>query len=180
MRKQKLLTLIVVGFALMFFCFAGAIVAGPGPNTGVPAGLKVMGPSLQGIIVAGWKPLGYNFPGTPYEAGRLEAFLYIENKLYRGIMATEHPEGTDDPASPDSGFLSVVPADMTEWNLPLQIAIDNNISDPHSVKILEERDVSNLDTMFDLDEFNEVGGYRHMLHCKVKVSILVVKKPKTE
>ena len=134
MRKQKLLTLIVVGFALMFFCFTGKVMAGPGPQLGVEPGYKVMGPSIKGVLIAGWAPTGDYVP--PYDLGIIDAYLIIDDKLYVAVMSENNPEGN--AAVEDSGFLSATEVDITEWEFPLQIATDFSIEGATYVRVLVE------------------------------------------
>ena len=164
--KKSFLTLLMACFVVVLFCLAGTAIGGPGPNPSIPADSKLIGPNLQGVIIAGWIETDptYNF-------GTVEVFLLINDRLYTGIISTNFPE---------TEFLESTPSGITQFALPDQIAIDYNMGEGAEALIFDEKDVSNLNVIDSVSLDITVGplspNYKHVLHCDVKISFLLPKK----
>lgn len=163
--KKSFLTLLMACVVVVLFCLTGTAIAGPGPNPSIPAGFKVIGPTLKGVIVAGWLDAGSNL-------GIVEVFLRVDDQLYTGIITKTNPE---------IEFLNTEPIDITEWALPKRLVTDYNMGEDAIAVVFDEKDVSNLEIIPDVEldvttSPNDMLSYTHVLHCNVKISFLLPKK----
>ncbi|MCG7852960.1 MAG: hypothetical protein MIO92_10605, partial [Methanosarcinaceae archaeon] len=91
--RKSFLTLTIVGIMALMLCLAGTAIAGPGPNAGtVPTGYKTSGPSPKAFLMAGWIPNGFLNEDPNRPIGILEAYVWLDGKLYFGILDKQHPE----------------------------------------------------------------------------------------
>jgi hypothetical protein len=173
--SKTFLTLAIVGFMAVLLCFPASVFAkGPNPPI-IGANEKLIGPSLKGVIIAGWRYNGSS-DGSGRRLGNVEAFLYLEGKLYTEIMAV------DVPLSPGGdSFEENVAADVPGWPLPCEIVEDYNmgVCGTSQAVVFEEKDVSNF--------YNEPAEnlgipapsgyqfYEQIIYCEVKISFLIPK-----
>jgi hypothetical protein len=168
--KRSVTTLVIVGIMALVICLPGAVLA-KSPNPPIPgANEKLIGPMLKGMLIVGWRPYT---DGSGL--GDAEAFLYLEGKLYVGIIAIDVPEmGVD-------GFLQNTAADVPGWPLPCEIVEDYNMGlcPASRAVIFEEKDVSNFVVVADVENVGTQSAvplsYTHVLYCQVKVSFIVPK-----
>jgi len=169
---------------ILAFGIAVQAFADGGPNPGVPAGYKTIGPKVKGILIVGWKPvvdINYidgvckqievkNEAGD--RLGQVDAFLYIGGRLYASVLKDSNPEPV---------FLQTEPINVTEYPFPQQIAVDNKILDPAVVvRVLTENDVVNFTVVQDIVNLGGTStlSYEHMIYCEVQISFLIPVKPK--
>ena len=176
--KKTFLTLAIVGLMAALLCFPASVFA-KGPNSGtIPAGSKIIGPSVQGLLFLGWvAPTSY--PEDDF--GVVEAVLYLGSYTYYGVYAANVPLDRGDGGD---GFMQRTPADITGGNLPCEIVEDFGVgscSGPEIAVIWEEKDVMNFQTSWDTDsKLRLVTGpgfpiYMEGLSCEVKISFQVPK-----
>ncbi len=169
MKKRKgFLTLSVVGLMAMLLSLPGVVLGG-GPNSGLEAEEKLIGPLLRGVVIVGWKD-----NGTGDDLGTAEALLLVEGKLYVQIIDMEMPSNS---------FLAATAASLPIYPLPSQVAVDYGMVDGSRAVIFEEKDVSNCNVEADVSGEDPYGNtvpiaYNHLFHCDVKISFIVPKNKK--
>ena len=167
-KKKGVLIFLVVGFMAILLCLPAIVAAGGSPNPpAVAAGYKLLGPMLKGVLIVGWKEAE---TGSTY--GTVEAFLFLEGKLYADIKGIDKPK---------SEFLATEPLDITTYEFPDQIVSDYDMGDPDlgsSAVVFDEKDVSNFQVIQDIQIDSSSGSltYNHMLACDVRISFIVPKK----
>ena len=87
--RKSLLTLTVTGIMVLLLCLTGTTLAGPGPNPGSGDTDKIIGPSPKAFLLVGWIP---NDDYDETSEGTLEAYVWVNGKVYIGIIDREHPE----------------------------------------------------------------------------------------
>jgi len=168
---------------ILVFCLSGNAAAGPGPNSdSVAKSYKKTGPSPEAFLLVGWIPLGYEIGGK--QRGILEAYTWVNGKLYIGIIQFEHPEDLMKGIS-ENDLLAKFDIDgiLTEsWLFPSEIAQDYKVFDSDTVVVLEEKDISNFDRILDISDDDlsidvtdglKPLGFKHLFRCNVRLTFLV-------
>jgi hypothetical protein len=135
-KKKNLLTFAIVGCMAILLCMPAVVFTGGSPNPGVPAGLKVANPGVNGVLMIGWKYTHTISPGN--DEGTVEAFLKVDDKIYTEIKKENNPE---------SAFIAADVSEITGYKMPNQLVLDFEMGDPGLgayATILEENDVSNF------------------------------------
>lgn len=181
MSSRKSFWLISFSVCLVLvFCLSGTVISGPGPNPGsgpndILENYKASGPSLKAFLFVGWR---YKFTDTNnQDFGFLEALLWVDDQLYKGVINEEHPETAMKNATANDFIL--LDEDLYYWEFPIDLEAYNMPADT-LVVVLEEKDVSNFEIELDpinLDiEPNVSLGYRHIMSGNVRLTFLVPKK----
>jgi hypothetical protein len=190
--RKTFLTLTIAGLITLLFCLPASVFAGPGPNSGtgpdnILENRKVSGPNPVAFLLAGWRPT------DTVGQGILEAFLWVEGQLFKGIMAYPHGEAAMQNASASTIIvLDDNPSDVNFWVFPEEIATELYGKPEHTlVVVLEPKDVSDFDVQgphpkpnnpIELDVNNPpLGpwadfGYKYLLFGEVRLTFLVPTK----
>ena len=168
--KMKARTICIILALMLAFGIAVHALAAGRPNPGVE-GYKVIGPSVKGILIVGWKV-----------DEQVDAFLHIDGQLYASVLgAPNQPEGYPPTTISEDQFLIALPADVLTWPFPSKIAEYYNMPSNTVVRVLTEKDVMKFSLIQHIDNENETNipystlSYKHMIHCEVKLSFLIPK-----
>jgi hypothetical protein len=144
--RKTLFTITIAGFVALFLCLPASVFAGPGPNSSsVPQGYKTSGPSPKAFLMAGWIPYEITPVGCSAQSpGVLEAYVWLDEKLYMGIVDDCYPEYLIEGAAVSD---LVVQEDqygnITGWFFPGAIAEAYNFPPTTTlVVVLDEKDVT--------------------------------------
>lgn len=162
-KKRLLMGLLMITLGIFLVTSAAEVMAG-GPNPGVPAGWKATGPGLKGVLIVGWK---YEYAEENSDYGCIETFLFVDEKVYAGVLKVDVPE---------SVFLAAQAVDVTGYEFPEQIAIDYSMPPLTIVKVLELKDVTKFYLHSDIGSYLLQGAavsFKHIFNCEVKISFLV-------
>lgn len=180
--KRNVVVFVVASFVALILCLPAAQVMAGGNYSGVTTEYKQTGPQVKGSLIVAWK-----FTETKgvepytYDVGTIEAHIIVDGKLYAAVMKIDYKESDFlDPSTiyePEEAWK----LEITSWEYPTEIAIDNNMPTDTLVTVFEEKDISNFGIKVDLLPVAAPGvpnvdlTYSHLVYCDVKITFFLPK-----